>query len=105
VLVELPFHQLRAGGLDRAGLGVVPPAELVVGPGASELDCAEGADQRRVDRAPGDGEVLDGAGGVDAVQGVRRYLARAEEIRLCAVVGQVMLLKGLRPRLDVPWLR
>ena len=65
--------ELAAGPLDGVGLGRVagPDAQVAVGQGGGELDRAVGTDELAVHRPPGEGEVVQGPHGVDAVAGRR----------------------------------
>jgi len=89
VLVEAPVRHLAAGALDRVRLRLVvrPGAEDAIGARAGELDHAEGVDQLGVRRAAGQGEVLQGALGVDAVQRRRRDRHLADEVALQTMSG------------------
>ena len=84
VLRQQAFGHLAAGLLDGVGLGGVvgPGAERAVGARAGQLDGAVGADQLLVHRPAGQREVLQGPHGVDAVQGVGRDLAFAQQVVL-----------------------
>ena len=75
--VQQPLGHLAAGRLNCGGLGIVPPAQLMIGPGAGEFHRPIGPDQRRLDRPAGQGEVLDSPGCVDAVQRIGRHSQRA----------------------------
>ena len=73
---------LGAGGFDRGRDVVVQEANLAVGPGARFLDHGEGADEVRkiADFNSGDGKVLDGAQGLNAVIGLAGDGSLAQEV-------------------------
>ncbi len=82
VFGEESFGHLPAGPLDGGGLGrvVLPCAEGAVRRRARQLHRAVGHDQRRMDGAHGQGEVLQRPHGVDAVQRVPCDNHRAEQV-------------------------
>ena len=80
VRVELAADHLLAGALQCSVDGVVPRAQLAVRARAGQLHRAVGVDQPRRHVAAGDREVLLRPKRVDAVQGVRRDRAAAQQI-------------------------
>ena len=79
---SLPARISSAGGDDGVSAGRIEQAELVVAPGRGLLDRGQRRDQVRIDRdrGAGDRKVLDRAQRVDAVVGVRRHIAVAQQI-------------------------
>jgi len=79
---QVALDHLSAGGLDGRGDFPGQEAKLPVGPSAGQLDHGHGHDQLGVRRPPGQGEVLQGAQGVDAVVGVVGQRPRPQGVSL-----------------------
>ncbi len=80
VRIESAAGQFRGRGGDRLGPPLVEQAEFQVDPGGLLLDQAEGAQERAREGQAGDREILDGAGGLRAVEGVGGDRHRAERV-------------------------
>lgn len=86
LVVVVAGDDFVGGSDDRVGGVVIDEAQIAVGLRGGLLDDAERADEPAAHRDPRDGEVLDGALGLCAPVGVRRYLHLSEAVLLRAVV-------------------